>query len=95
MALKMTGEVLAVTSENVSPKPGQSFEAFVSRKVLIFDEGNAVELTIGRDFPGDQFRQLLDHRDDRPQVELACSAFKGRFYADRLLTLMEPAKSAK
>lgn len=90
MALIQTGELLAVTTRNVTRKSdGQSFDI---RQVLVFDadRGASVEMGVGRDFPAADFLALAKDADRRPSVSFDCSLYNGRLQVERVIDVANP-----
>lgn len=95
MSLVQSGELLAVTSENVNPPAGASWSAFESRKAVVFDGQRAVEVSMSKDFPAQHWMALVQQASKRPQVSIEVSVGKGeRLYGLRILQLDDETLAA-
>lgn len=96
MALVQYGELLSVTSEVVTPSPGATWDAFESKKLLIFDGRQAVEILVGKDLSQEHFLMLKQAADqgERPRIALEVSLFKTRLYANKLVQMDDQTLSS-
>lgn len=95
MALELVGELLSVTTIHYDARTTPDGENWAAQDVtdfLVFDGhpvgGRVTQVRMGRDFPGNQYRELRAALDagQRPQVRLdVFSSSKGRVFANSVV----------
>lgn len=98
MAVELTGELLAVTTQHVnagtSSDGARSWDAYDSTKLVVFDAGRVLEARVGKDFPSAELAKLhsVTSKGERPHVRLSVFVTgKGGIYATDILAAGVPA----